>query len=137
MPHALKLLGILAMVATVPARADDAPKYAGTWVKDADGLMLSIVFGKPGELDYKVEAGDNSLTMSCSYTVDKDGLLKAKMVKKTIKGEFPFDPKEGFTFQFKVKLDKNVATISDFDANENAEAGKGAVEGKYTKKEPK
>jgi hypothetical protein len=69
--------------------------------------------------------------------LEKDGLVKVKMVKKTIKGDFPFNPKDGFTFQFKLKIEKNEATLSDFDANENAESGKGAVEGKYIKKADK
>jgi hypothetical protein len=137
MVRAVLFLSILGMLSATSVRAEEPPKYAGTWVKDADGLTLSIAFGKPGELDYKVEAGCNSLTMTCTYTVEKDGLVKVKMVKKTLKGEFPFDPKDGFTFQFKLKVDKNQATLSDFDANENAEAGKGAVEGKYTMKPAK
>lgn len=81
--------------------------------------------------------GDSLCTMACTYTVDKDGLLKAKMTKKTLKGDFPIELKDGFTFQFKLKVVKDVATVSDYDASEHAEAGKGAVEGEYKKKEDK
>lgn len=137
MTRLFSFAGILSLVLSFHARAEEAPKYTGVWVKEADGLSLTVNFTKPGELDYKVEAGENSITMHCTYTTEKDGLVKVKMTKKTLKGEFPFDPKDGFTFQFKLKVEKKEATISDFDANENAEAGKGAVEGKYTKKEVK
>jgi hypothetical protein len=129
-------LGLVAAF-TLPAMAEDAPKYTGTWVKEAEGLTLSAKFGKPGELVWKIEAGDASLTMDCTYTVEKDGLLKIKMVKKTAKGDFPFDPKDGFTFQFKIKIEKDEATLSDFDASEGADSGKAIVEGKYKKQAEK
>ena len=128
---------LFSLALTAAGRAEDAPKYAGTWAKEADGLAMTMTFKKPGELDYKVEAGDNSITMNCTYTVEKDGLVKVKLVKKTVKGELPFEPKEGFTFQFKLKVEKNKATLSDFDASENADSAKGAVEGTYAKKEEK
>jgi hypothetical protein len=135
----LSMFAVLFSLASAVAgrAAEDAPKYAGYWTKDNDGITMNIHFKKEKELDFKVEMGDNSLTMRCSYTVEKDGLIKAKLVKKTIKGEFPFEPKDGFTFQFKLKIEKDKATLSDFDASENAENAKGAVEGKYSKKEEK
>ena len=133
----LAIASLLSIALTAAGRTEEPAKYAGSWTKEADGLTLNLNFKKAGELDFKVEAGENSILMACTYDVAKDGTLKLKMVKKTIKGEFPFVPKDDFTFQFKLKVEKDQATLSDFDASENADTAKTLVEGKYTKKEEK
>ncbi len=127
----------LVSLGSYAADKEDAPKLAGTWTKDADGLALTMTFVKAGELKFKIETPDSSITFFSTYTVEKDGLIKTKLTKKELKGEFPFVPKDDFTYNFKVKVDGKTATISDFSASEGDENGKAIVEGKYKMKEEK
>lgn len=112
---------------------DEKGKPAGVWAKESDGLKLTFDFGKADVLTLVAAAGENSLTVTGKYTVDKDGLIKVKSDKIEVKGEFPVKPKEGYTFEFKWMVDGKKAKISAFDASEHSEEAKGAVEGEYTK----
>ncbi len=116
---------------------DEKGKPAGVWAKEADGLKLVFDFGKPDAVTLIAAAGENSLTITGKYTVDKEGLIKVKSDKIEVKGEFPVKPKDSYTFEFKLKVDGKKAKISDFDASESADEAKGAVEGEYTKEEKK
>ena len=116
---------------------DEKGKPAGVWAKEADGLKLTFDFGKPDVVTLIAAAGENSLTITGKYTMGKDGLIKMKSDKIEVKGEFPVKPKDGYTFEFKLKVDGKKAKLTDFDASESAEEAKGAVEGEYTKEEKK
>ena len=82
--------------------------------------------------------GDNlNIQIDCSYTVTKDGLVKAKITRlggaddvvEKIKGLVPV----GLEFNFKWKLDGDKATLDDLDGND-VEHVKERLEGEYTKK---
>jgi len=109
----------------------------GVWNKEADGVVIQFDFSKVKALVVSATAGDKSLTMTCKYTIDKDGLIKATADKVENKNEFPVptELKKGYEFKFKVKIDGKSAHITDFAA-ENSDA-KNVVEGEYTKKEAK
>ncbi len=116
---------------------DDKAKPAGVWFKEAEGLKLTFDFTKADVLVLVAAHGENSLTVTGKYTVDKDGLIKVTSEKIDVKGEFPVKPKDGYTFQFKLKADGKTAKLSEFDANENADEARPAVEGEYAKVEKK
>lgn len=116
---------------------DEKSKPTGVWTKDADGLKLVFDFSKADKVMIIAAAGENSLVIDCKYTVEKDGLIKATSTKIEVKGEFPVKPKEGYTMQFKIKVDGKKAKVSDFDASEDADNARGAVEGEYTLEEKK
>jgi len=116
---------------------DEKGKPTGIWSKEADGLKLTFDFSKPDVLTLIAAAGENSMTVTGKYTVEKDGLIKVKSNKITVMGEFPVKPKDGYTFEFKVKVDGKKAKLTDFDASEGADEAKGAVEGEYTLEEKK
>lgn len=109
---------------------------SSTWTRESEGFLITLDFAKEGTLLVIVKAEDRSVTLTSSYTVDKDGTVKAKTSKVESKNDFPVAPelKDGYTFSMKVKVDGKKATVTDFDA-ENAADGKHVVEGTYKLKE--
>ncbi|MBL8866354.1 MAG: hypothetical protein JNK93_12410 [Planctomycetia bacterium] len=130
---ALGLLAITAGLALAEEKKDkkDAPKLAGSWVRDADGTEIKFTF-KDKTLDVGAKNGDNGMTATCDYTF-KDGVVKAKVTKVVEKGEFPAKPNEGFEFSFKITVKEKKATIDDFKSE--LEGAKAVVEGEYEKKD--
>lgn len=118
-------------------KKDDKAKPTGVWSKEADGLKLTFDFSKADVLVLVAGAGENSLTVTGKYTVEKNGLIKVTSNKIEVKGEFPVKPKDGYTFEFKLKADGKTAKVTDFDANEHADEARSAVEGEYAKEEKK
>ncbi len=118
-------------------KKDDKAKPTGVWSREADGLKLTFDFSKADVLVLVAGAGENSLTVTGKYTVEKNGLIKVTSNKIEVKGEFPVKPKDGYTFEFKLKADGKTAKVTDFDANEHADEAKPGVEGEYTKVEKK
>ena len=141
MTRLLTALLAVALAGLGAARAedkkDDKAKPTGVWSKEADGLKLTFDFGKADILVLVAAAGENSLTVTGKYTVEKDGLIKVKSDKIVVKGEFPVKPKDGYTFEFKLKADGKTAKVTDFDANESADEARHAVEGEYAKEAKK
>ena len=116
-----------------PVAADDKDKeLSGTWTREANGLDLKFVFTKD---TFKVSAfgGDNGVTATCKYTVEKDGTVKATITKVEEKGNFPSKPPEGLEFSFKWKVKGDTATLDDLKGQDLADA-KAIIEGEYQKK---
>jgi hypothetical protein len=117
-----------------PVAADDKdkPALSGTWTREANGLDLKFVFEKE---TFKVSAfaGDNGVTVTCKYTVEKDGTVKAKITKVEEKGMFQAKPPEGLEFSFKWKAKGDTANLDDLKG-QNLEEAKSVLEGDYQKK---
>lgn len=126
--------GLLVLIAGVALAEDkkESPKLSGTWAKDADGAEIKFKFEEK-TLTITVAAGDNGMTATADYTVDKDGVVKAKVTKVEEKGSFPAKPAKGFEFSMKVAVKDKKATVSDFKSEH--EEAKAAVEGEYVKKD--
>ena len=121
-------------------KADDkkADAPTGVWVKKTEeGLTLQMDFTKKDVLVVTALIEDKKLTITTALTAGKDGLWTAKATKSETKGDFPFTPTDKYEFSFKVKVEKDKATISDYTANEHEEEAKGVVQGEYKKKEDK
>lgn len=137
---AVVLVGGWALAADEKKPADDkkADAPSGVWVKKTDeGLTLQLDFTKKDVLVVTASVEGNSLTMTTALTAGKDGKWTAKMTKAETKGDFPFMPSDKYEFSFKVKVEKDKATLSDYTANEHEEEAKGVVQGEYKKKEDK
>ncbi len=119
------------------APENDKAKPTGVWAKESEGLTLTFDFTKADVVTVIAAAGENSLTINGKYTVDKNGLIKIKTTKIEVKGEFPVKPKEGYTLEFKFKIDGKTAKLTDFAASEDADQARGVVEGEYTKQDEK
>ena len=113
----------------------DKPAFSGIWVREASGHDLKIEF--TGKDSFKLSAfvEENGAVVTCKYSV-KDGVLKAKVTKVEVKGDFKAAPKEGAEFCFKWKAKGETATLDDFEAP-GLEAAKPVLEGEYAKKKGK
>jgi len=142
-PRRYRTLLICAVLVLVshPALADDGtgdknkPIPSGTWAKkDAEptlkfaGEDKLTIFPHGDNLDFQID---------CSYTVTKEGLVKAKITRlggsedviEKAKGSVPV----GLEFRFKWKVEGNTATLDTLDGKD-VEHVKERLEGDYTKK---
>jgi hypothetical protein len=135
---ALLVCGVLALAGrSVPADdgKGDKNKLSGTWEKKEAEPKLEFtgedkltIFPHGKNLDFQVE---------CSYTLTKDGLIKAKVtalggredVVEKAKGSVPV----GLEFKFKWKVEGDVATLDELEGKD-VEHMKGVLEGEYAKK---
>jgi hypothetical protein len=109
----------------------ETPKLTGTWVREHDGMEITFTFEEK-TASISVMIGDNGMTASTDYTVDKDGIVKAKVTKVEEKGTFPAKPVKGFEFSMKVKVDGKKAMVSEFKSEHEGAAA--IIEGEYKQK---
>lgn len=134
--RALGLMLMLAFCGFAAAEDKDKPApLAGTWVREASGFDLKVEFSGKDVLVMSALADDHGATVTSKYTV-KDGVVKAKITKVVVKGDFKAAPKEGLEFTFKWKVKGDNATLDDFTA-EGLENAKPVIEGEYVKKKAK
>jgi hypothetical protein len=101
----------------------------GTWVREAEGIKITFAF-KKDTYTATVAAGDNSVKVTCKYTIDKDGVVKSTVTDVEEKGEFPSKPPKGLEMSFKFTVDGKKAKLDDLKG-EGTDAAKPAVEGEY------
>ena len=136
----LLVCGVLALAGRLALADDgkgdkDKPIPSGTWEKkDAEpkleftGEDKLTIFPHGDNLEFQID---------CSYTVTKDGLVKAKITRlggkedviEKAKGSVPV----GLEFEFKWKVEGDKATLEDLDGKD-VEHVKERLEGEYTKK---
>lgn len=129
-------LAVLAPAGSAPAddkKDDKKPALSGTWTREANGLDLKIDFAGKDTFKISAFADQNGVIATCKYTADKDGLVKAKVTKVEVKGDFQNKPAVGLELSFKWKAKGDIATLDDLtgDGLENA---KPVVEGEYERK---
>jgi hypothetical protein len=120
-----------------PATADekDRPATSGSWARKEGELRLE--FADKGVLKILPHGDKVAITIVCSYTAAKDGVVKAKVtdlegkaeVTETVKGHVPVGTE--FSFEWKVKA--GTATLGDVKGDK-ADALKSHLEGEYEKK---
>jgi hypothetical protein len=136
----LLVCGVLALACPL-ALADDGkgdhgkPIPSGTWEKkDAEP---KLVFAGEDKLTILPHGDNVAIQIDCSYTVTKDGLVKAKVTQLSGADEVVEKVKQvvpvGLEFTFKWKLDEDKATLDDLDGKD-IEHVKDRLEGEYTKK---
>jgi hypothetical protein len=128
----------LALLATTVAAEDKKEKDKDksdvtTWTRDANGVDLTFEFTKD-TLKGTVLVGENGFVAKAKITIDKEGVVKAKITDVEEKGKFPDLPKVGTEFSFKWKVTGDKAELSDLKGDE-VEQAKAVVEGEYKKKE--
>jgi hypothetical protein len=136
--HRALLVYVALVLAGGLARADDKgdkPTLSGTWEKkDAEP---TLEFSADDKLTIRPHGDNLDLEIECSYTVTKDGLIKAKVksidgpekVVEQVKGLVPI----GFEFQFKWKVEKSAATLDAMEGKD-VDPLKARLEGEYAKK---
>ena len=137
----LLVCGILARPLAHPRRTarrtiKSKPSLSGSWEKkDAEPKLK---FTTEGELTIYPHGDNLNLQIECTYTVTKEGLVKAKVksvdgdeeVVEKVKNVVPV----GMEFEFKWKVDGEAATLDEVDGKD-ADHVKARLEGDYTKKE--
>ncbi len=113
----------------------DKPGPSGTWEKkDAEP---KLEFSAGDKLTIRPHGDNMDLRIECSYTVTKDGLVKAKVkgidgpekVVEHVKELVPV----GFEFQFKWKAEEGAATL-DAVEGKDVDPLKAPLEGEYARK---
>jgi hypothetical protein len=114
----------------------DKPSLSGSWEKkDAEPKLK---FTTEGELTIYPHGDNLNIQIECSYTVTKEGLVKAKVkslggtekVVEQVKNVVPV----GMEFQFKWKVEGGTATLDEVEGKD-ADPVKSRLEGDYAKKE--
>ena len=105
-----------------------------SWEREQNGIDLKFDFLKEKDkLTISAFNGDNGVMVTCKMSIDKKGLVKAKITEVEEKGKFPAVPKVGLELTFKWKVEGDVATLSDL-TGEGVEEAKGVLEGEYKRK---
>src|SRR5262245_38457289 len=129
--------GLLALAGLAAAddKKGDEPAVSGTW--GMKGGELTVAFADKGVLKIAPHGDSAMIAIVCDYTVEKGGLVKAKVTgfegkeeaKKHVAEKVPVGTE--FSFQWKVKED--TAKLDDLKC-EKAEQLKSHLEGEYDKK---
>jgi hypothetical protein len=128
---------LVAAVPAVPAddKADkDKPTASGSWLKKEG--QLKIEFPDKGVIKIAPHGGDEFVVV-CSYTITKEGLVKAKItdlegkdeIKEKAKARLPV----GLEWSFTWKVKDDTATLDDVQGKE-VELLKSHLEGEFAKK---
>src|SRR5687767_14779729 len=129
--RAIKFGIVFAFVATVAASAvgdDKAKAPSGSWMKS--GGQLRLEFADKGVLKVSPHSKDELILLVCKYTIDKDGVIKAKVTelegsaKEKVQASLPV----GLEFSFKWEAKDDSATIADLKGN-NTESLANHLEG--------
>jgi hypothetical protein len=128
------------LILPAPRAADDdkkeeKPVLSGTWTLK-DGQLKMEFSGKDG-LTIIPHGDKDQFAVVCSYTADKDGLVKAKItalegtdeVKEKAKSHVPV----GLEFSFKWKVKGDSAKLDEL-GGKDVEQLKSHLEGEYEKK---
>src|SRR5262245_20896625 len=129
------LLALVGLAAHAEDKKGDKPALSGTWSKK-DG-EAKIEFVDKGVVKIAPHGDSAVIGIVCDYTVDKEGLVKAKItefegkeeVKKHIAEKLPVGTK--LSFKWKVKND--TAKLDDVKC-EKFEQVKSHLEGEYEQK---
>jgi hypothetical protein len=128
----------LVVLAVPPASADnktDKPSLSGVWV--LKGGETKIEFCDKNVVKICPHGDDTVIAVICEYTVEKEGLVKAKItayegkdeVKDIVKEKLPL----GTEFSFKWHLKDGTAKLDDLKGDQ-VELLKSHLEGEYSPK---
>jgi len=127
----------LALTWVTSALADDAkdkPAASGTWAKKEG--QLTIEFADKGVLNIAPHGGDDAVVV-CSYTMTKEGLVKAKVTELAGKEDFKEKAKShvpvGLELSFTWKVKGETATLEDVQGKD-VDVFKSHMEGEFAKK---
>jgi hypothetical protein len=135
-PVALLACSLLILTAQ-PVAADDEDKAALSGVWERKGGDLKIEFADKDVLKIAPHGDKAMFVIVCSYTVDKQGLVKVKLTDLEGKEELKQKAKDalpiGLKFSFKWQVKNDTATLDDVKGD-NADRLKSHLEGDYEKK---
>ena len=101
----------LGLLSTASTASDDKNPAVTIWERESNGVNLTFEMGKK-TLRGAVLSGDNGFVATCNITIDREGLVKAKVTVVEEKGNFPNKPKVGLEFSFKRMVKCVTAVLS-------------------------
>jgi hypothetical protein len=127
------LLAVLALAACAPAADKADGKPLGTWShKLADDTTVTFTFAADKLKCEILTSSGGTLLLDGAYGVTDDGTVFGVITRAEKKG-VDAGPEKGELFGFKVKLDKDRLTVSDYRGSVERPEGKGLIEGEYKK----
>jgi hypothetical protein len=129
------VLALASLAATADDNKGDKPALSGTWGKKDGELKIEFVDKDVLKI---VPHGDPAvIAIVCDYTVEKQGLVKAKVTgfegkeeaKKKVQEHLPV----GFKFTFKWKVNGDAARLADVKGD-GVETFKSHLEGDFEQK---
>jgi hypothetical protein len=132
---AVLLVALVGVALFADDKKADKTALSGVWV--LQGGQPKIEFADKGVMKIAPHGDPEVIVLIFEYTVDKDGVVKAKLtelegkeeIKEKAKGSLPM----GLKFSFKWRVKDDIATLDEVKG-ENAERFKSHLEGKYEKK---
>jgi hypothetical protein len=129
------VLSLSGLVASADDKKDDKPALSGTWGKK-DG-ELKIAFVDKEVMKIIPHTDPTFITIVCDYTLEKEGVVKAKItsiegkeeVKKHVLEILPV----GTKFSFKWKVNADAGKLTDV-AGKEIETLKNHLEGEFEQK---
>ncbi len=136
--HLGALVIAVLVLAGLSAAADDKkdkdkPSLTGVWTRKEH--QLKIEFADKEVMKISPHGKDEVILVVCKYTLEKNGLVKAKVTelegkeKEKAKDHVPVD----LEFSFKWQVKNDTATLADV-SGDNVEALKQHLEGDYEQK---
>jgi hypothetical protein len=130
---AVLVCGVVALAAAAEEKKDDKAALSGTWAMK--GGELKVEFADKDTMKIFPHGKAEVLVIRCSYTADKDGLVKAKVTE--LEGEAKDKAKDhvpvGAEFTFRWKAKDGTAKLDEVKG-EKADVFKNHMEGEYEKK---
>jgi len=130
------LLPLACASASADDKKDDKPALSGTWAKK--DAQLKIEFAGKDVLKILPHGDDPVIVIVCDYTVEKEGLVKAKVTgleaKEEIKQKVQEHVPVGLTFSFKWKMNGDAAKLDELKGDKNVDTLKSHLEGDFEKK---
>jgi hypothetical protein len=129
------LLTCAALLIAADDKKDDKPALSGVWaMKQAE---MKLKFADKNTLKISPHGKDEVILLVCEYSVDKNGMVKAKITdyagrddaKQKLKEALP----QGLEFTFNWKVKGDAATL-DGVKGEHTDLLKSHLEGEYEKK---
>jgi hypothetical protein len=140
LPCGVMLACTALILASLPASADDKkdkdkPALSGVWtLKEGE---TKIEFSDKNVMTISPHGDSKVIAVICEYTLDKEGLVKAKITELGGKDEAKKKVNEmlpvGTEFSFKWKVTDNTAKLDDLKG-EKIEPLKSHLEGEYNQK---
>jgi hypothetical protein len=126
-------LALLLVAGSALCGADEKPagksKPVGTWKRTAGDHSITFTF-KADTLRVVLNAGGNTKEVEADYGVSKDGVLFGRISHARPEGD---GPSEGDLFSFRIRVDKDVLTVSELKTPHDSAEAKELVQGEYRK----
>jgi hypothetical protein len=116
-------------------KKEEKGNLSGIWAKKEGELKLD--FSTKEVMKIYPHGDKETISIACSYTIDKEGVVKAKITEIEGKEEFKEKVKKivpiGLEFTFKYEVKKDHAKLDDLKG-ENVDTLKSRLEGEYESK---